>query len=67
MREIQTFILRLLVNTDEPKAVRGILHVVADGEEYPFTDGQLLLNLLERLSHAPDESCPEQDAGEHHG
>jgi hypothetical protein len=49
MRTIQTYILRLLVDSDEPHTVRGAIRAVADGEEQAFADGQALLALLCRL------------------
>ncbi len=55
MRTTQAFVLRLLVDSDEPQALRGTLHVVASGEEAPFTDAAALLALLRRMaSAAPD-------------
>lgn len=52
MREIHTFVLRLLVDTDEPQTLRGVLRAVADDEEHPFTDEQALLALLYGMGHA---------------
>lgn len=48
MRIIQTFILRLLVDPAEPKALRGALQPVPEGEPQPFTDEDGLLTLLRR-------------------
>lgn len=56
MRQIQTFILRLLVDEDEPQTLRGVLRVVADDEERSFTDEESLLALLRRMGHASEES-----------
>lgn len=56
MRTIRTFVLRLLIDTDEPHtAVRGVLRAVADGSEYPFADAQTLLGLLQDLSTPTSE------------
>ena len=58
MRVIRTFILRLLVNSAEPQALRGDLRPLPEGEAQPFPDEQALLALLRRLA-AP--SLPQQD------
>ncbi len=50
MRTIQTFVLRLLTNADDPQALRGMLQAVASGEEQPFTDGPALLALLQQMA-----------------
>ena len=51
MRKIQTFILRLLTNTDETQTLRGAVRAVADDEEQTFADEQALLALLRRMGH----------------
>lgn len=61
MRKIQTFILRLLLNPDEPQALRGAIRAAADDEEHTFTDGQSLLDLLYRMSRAAPVSGAEYD------
>jgi hypothetical protein len=50
MRTIQTYILRLLLDTEDPHTVRGVIRAVADDEEQPFADDQALLILLHRMS-----------------
>jgi len=50
MRTIQTFILRLLVDSSEPEALRGDLRPVPEGEAQPFPDEQALLALLHRMT-----------------
>ncbi len=50
MRVIRTFILRLLVNSAEPEALRGDLRPMPEGEPIPFADEQALLALLRRLT-----------------
>jgi len=52
MHTIQTFILRLLVDTDEPQALRGTVRSVTDDEKHSFTDGPSLLALLRRMTHS---------------
>ena len=49
MRVIRTFILRLLVNSAEPEALRGDLRPLPEGEAQPFPDEQALLALLHRM------------------
>ncbi len=48
MRIIRTFILRLLVDADEPGRLRGVLQPMPDGEARPFTDADELLAALRR-------------------
>lgn len=49
MRTIQTIILRLLIDTDRPLALRGTLNAVSENQMYQFTDEQSLLALLHHL------------------
>ena len=56
MRTTQAFVLRLLVDSDEPQALRGTLHIGASGEEAPFTDASALLGLLRRMTSAAPEN-----------
>lgn len=63
MRTIQTFVLRLLTNSEEPQALRGTIHAVSNGEEQPFADGPALLALLRQMTgaapkkHDPQAPC----------
>ena len=52
MRVIHTFILRLLVNSAEPQALRGDLRPLPEGDAQPFTDEQALLALLRQIGLA---------------
>ena len=54
MRTIQTFVLRLLVNTEEPQALRGAVRCVSDNEERTFADAQSLLALLRGMRQTAD-------------
>jgi len=58
LRSIRTFILRLLVDPDEPETLRGDLRPMPEGEAQPFVGEQELLAALHRLA-AP--SLPQQD------
>ncbi len=58
MRATRTFILRLLVNSTEPEALRGDLRPMPEGEAQPFPDEQALLALLHRLLSPAGESPP---------
>ncbi|MCU0485480.1 MAG: hypothetical protein MUC85_05155 [Anaerolineales bacterium] len=49
MRTIKTIFLRLLVDTEEPHALRGVLHTVSEDVQYPFTDEQSLVSLLQQM------------------
>lgn len=65
LRTTQTFVLRLLVDTDELEALRGVLHAVASGEEAPFTDATALLALLRQMmSAAPQTTFYDQEENE---
>jgi len=59
MRTTRTFILRLLVNSAEPQALRGDLRPLPEGEAQPFPDEQALLALLQRLASPAREAPPE--------
>lgn len=49
MRATRTFILRLMVNSAEPQALRGDLRPVPEGEPMPFADEEALLALLRQI------------------
>jgi hypothetical protein len=50
MRTIHTFILRLLVDSADPEALRGALQVASQNQEpQPFSSETALLDLLKRL------------------
>ena len=49
MRTIQTLVLRLLVDTEEPNTVRGSLSPISNEAEYPFASAHELLDLLQQL------------------
>ncbi len=61
MRTIQTFVLTLLIDSEESGVVRGSLHSVADEADYPFADVRSLLELLEQLTLRPMEIRPGAD------
>jgi hypothetical protein len=63
MRTIRTYILRLLVDTDEPHTMRGVIHAVADDEEQTFADGQALLTWLRRMSGRAGQAPGQEDRG----
>jgi hypothetical protein len=50
MRAIQTFVLRLFVDSAEPQALRGSLYSIAHGDAYTFADRGSLLELLDQLT-----------------
>jgi hypothetical protein len=57
MRTTHTFVLRLWMDTDEPNEWRGTLHSVANDADYPFTDMQMLLDLLQQLTSYTNTSA----------
>lgn len=46
MRQIQNYILRLLIDPAEPDALRGALRPMPEGETRSFSSAQALLALL---------------------
>ncbi|MCX7840538.1 MAG: hypothetical protein N2559_13960 [Anaerolineae bacterium] len=50
MRTTFTFVLYLLVDTDEPARLRGILRPIANEADYPFSDEQELLDLMHQIT-----------------
>ena len=50
MRAIRTIILRLLIDPEQPHALRGVLHAVEEETKHPFADAPSLLALLEQIS-----------------
>ncbi len=49
MRTIQTLVLRLLVDTEEPNTLRGSLSPISNEAEYSFASARELLDLLQQL------------------
>ena len=61
MRIIETYILRLLMDTDEPTSLRGTLHPVGEDTTHTFTNGQeLLAILMRRTKHRRDTEGTEK-------
>jgi hypothetical protein len=58
MRTIQSFILRLLVDSDRPDTLHGSLHRVTDEYAQPFMNERDLLVLLCHLTAAGQSSSP---------
>ncbi len=56
MHTVRTFILRLLVDPDEPRALRGSLQPVPEGEAQPFADEGALLTILHQMSRQVAET-----------
>jgi len=67
VRSIQTFILRLLADSDEPQALRGMIRSVTNDSELSFTDESSLLAVLRRLAETtiegPNDREQDQNAG----
>lgn len=62
MRTIHTFVLRLLVDSDDPRALRGAIHAVASDEELTFADEAALLARLRQLAAAMEAGPPQDRA-----
>jgi len=61
MRTMQTYILRLLVDTETPHVVRGMIRAVEGDAEHAFGDGLALLALLCRMSDRNGQTASAQD------
>ncbi len=59
MRVIQTIILRLLIDTDLPQSLRGVMQAVGESEQRSFTDEHSLLELLRRFNLTGDTTTNE--------
>ena len=65
MCTIRTFLLRLLVDLQEPHALRGAIRPISSDNEYAFRDGEGLLALLRRMClEEPDETSTASAADE---
>ncbi len=67
MRRIQTFVIRVFVDTAELPALKGAIRCVSSGQEDTFSDGPALLALLEQMSRGTGaassgamDGCPAQ-------
>ena len=67
MRTIQSFILRLLVDADQPEALHGVLRCVSDDTDQPFADEATLVDLLRRrVNRSAPTSIPDTSTGAPH-
>ena len=67
MRTIQSFILRLLVDADQPEALHGVLRCVNDDTEQAFADETALVDLLRQwVNRSAPPSIPATSTGESH-
>jgi len=67
MRTIQSFILRLLVDADQPEVLHGVLRCVSDNTEQAFADESALVNLLHQwVNRSAPPSIPATSTGEPH-
>lgn len=64
MRTSRTFILRLLVDTEDPTAVRGALRAVGEPQERAFSSPARLLEILQHAGEAETRSAPQDAAFE---
>jgi len=62
MHTIQSFILRLMVESDHPEVLRGSLQsLTAERAQWSFHDDAELIELLKALNHKLLESNPEEE------
>lgn len=47
----QTFVLRLLIDLEEGRFLKGMLHNVSEDADYPFENDEELLHLLHQLTN----------------
>ena len=67
MRTIQSFILRLLVDTDQPDTLHGSLRCVSDDAEQSFMDEAMLIAVLRRwMNRSATPSIKTTSTGEPH-
>jgi len=67
MRTIQSFILRLLVDADQPDTLHGVLRCVSDDTEQSFTDEAMLIAALRRwVNRSATPSIKSTSTGEPH-
>ena len=52
MRTIETCILRIWIDTDDPQVLCGAVRTIAEDAEHSFTDEQTLLALLRSIGLA---------------
>jgi len=60
MRATHTFVLRLLVDSDDPQAMRSLIRAVGGAEELTFADGQALLALRQMVGRVADTGRSER-------
>jgi hypothetical protein len=67
VRTIQIFVLRLLVDSDQPDLLHGVLRRVSDNAEQSFTDEAMLIAVLRHwLDHSVPSSIKTTSTGESH-
>jgi hypothetical protein len=49
MRTTHSFLLRLLIDSDDPSALRGVIRSIVDANEQPFGDAQELIAALRQM------------------
>jgi hypothetical protein len=67
VRTIQIFLLRLLIDSDQPDALHGRLHCVSDNTEQSFTDEDMLIAALRHwMNRSVPSSITTTSTGESH-
>ena len=64
MRSLYAFILRLLVDSEAPNALRGSLSAVPRGPSYSFADARGLIRLLDEMMRTePEPAADDRQRG----
>jgi len=67
VRTIQIFVLRLLVDADQPDRLHGVLRCVSDSAEQSFTDEAMLIAALRYcMNRSVPSSIKTTSTGESH-
>jgi hypothetical protein len=67
VRTIQIFVLRLLVDADQPDLLHGVLRCVSDSAEQSFTDEAMLIATLRHwMNRSAPSSIKTTSTGETH-
>ena len=61
MRTIHTFILRLMVDTDDPRTLRGSIQAIEEDTTHIFTNASSLLALLRKMLAAAAQGSPDPE------
>lgn len=66
MRTTRSFIMRLFVDTDDPRVLHGMVRSVTDDKEFSFSSGQALLSSLSQFCQAMAPADEQERQLTHH-